>query len=211
VARLVWGAPGARFYEAGVDRGVLYVDGLGVAWNGLTAVKESSSGGDPTPFYLEGIKYANIAAAEEFEATIEAYSSPREFGPCDGTVGIQNGLFITQQKRKKFGLCYRTKRGNDVKGLEYGYRLHLVYNALSGPTDRDNATLSNSTDVNSLSWAITTTPPVVSGFKPSAHMVIDSTLTPAATLSAVEDILYGTDAIAPRLPSQEELIALFSA
>jgi len=211
MSRIIWGAAGERVYEAGVDRGVLYVGGIGVAWNGLTAVKQSSSGGDPSPYYLDGVKYANVAGSEEFEATIEAYSSPQEFGQCDGTVGIQNGLFITQQKRKSFGLCYRVKLGNDVKGLEYGYALHLVYNALSAPTDRDNSTISDSVDVNKLSWALTTTPPVVAGYRPSAHMVIDSTKTPAAKLSAVEDILYGTDSAAPRLPSQEELIALFSA
>lgn len=209
MARVIWGESGNRFYEAGVDRGVLYVDNIGVAWNGLTSVKESSSGGDPSPYYLDGVKYANIAASEEFEATIEAYSAPREFGQCDGTTSIQNGLFITQQKRKKFGFCYRTKRGNDTSGLEYGYKLHLVYNALAAPTDRENTTISASVDVNPLSWAVTTTPPVVSGYKPSAHMVIDSTQTTTARLKTVEDILYGTDAAAPRLPSQEELIVLF--
>lgn len=211
MAALVWGAVDQRFYEAGTDRGVLYVNNIGVAWNGLTSVKEAPSGGEAQPFYLDGIKYQNIAAAEEYEATIEALSSPAEFAQCDGTTAIRNGLFITQQPRKAFGFCYRTKVGDAIDGIDHAYKLHLVYNALAAPTDRDNATISSSVSVNTYSWSITTTPPRVAGYKPSAHMVIDSRKTPGGILAQVEGILYGTDNNAPRLPTQEELIILFSA
>jgi hypothetical protein len=210
VARLNWSVIGERYYETGIDQGVLYVGEDGIAWPGLISVTESPSGGDPKPFYLDGIKYLNISAAEEFEATINAFFAPTEFNACDGTVSIHNGLFATQQPRKPFGLSYRTRVGNDIDGADYAYKIHLVYNALSAPTDRDNSTLSNSIDPSKYSWAITTTPPMGSGVKPTAHFVIDSRFTDSTLLASVEDILYGNEIGSSRLPSATELIDLFN-
>lgn len=209
--RLSWSATGERFYETGVDRGVLYVGtNPGVAWTGLTSVSESPSGGEPKAYYIDGIKYLNLSSAEEFEATVNAFNSPPEFGPCDGTVSIQNGLFVTQQPRKPFGLSYRTKVGNDIDGSDHAYKIHLVYNALAAPSERSNNTLGDSTEPNDLSWSITTRPPVVTGFKPTAHFLIDSRLTPQDILIEIEDILYGSDANSSRLPSAQELTDMFT-
>lgn len=208
--KLDWGGSGQRLYETGVDRGVLYINGLGIAWNGLTGVNQASSGGTPTPYYLDGIKYLNVISAEDFEATIQALNSPPEFAACDGTMAIQNGLFITQQKRKVFSFSYRTMLGNDVKATDYGYKLHLVYNALASPTAYSNASMGDSTTPNALSWAITTTPPRIPGYKPTAHLVVDSTKTPATILAMLENVLYGTELESPRIPSIDELFTLFS-
>lgn len=211
MARLNWSAVGERFYETGVDRGVLYVGDIpGVAWTGLTSVSESPTGGEAKPYYIDGIKYLNLSSAEEFEATIEAFASPPEFGPCDGTASIQNGLFVTQQPRKSFGLSYRTKIGNDVDGSDYGYKIHLVYNALAAPSGRSNNTMGDSTDPIGLSWAITTLPPAITGYKPTAHFVIDSRTTAPFRLSSIEEILYGSESGSPRLPSAQDLTSLFS-
>lgn len=209
--RLTWSAVGERFYETGVDRGVLYVNGIyGVAWTGLTSVAESPSGGEARPYYIDGVKFLNISSAEEFEATINAFYRPLEFGPCDGTASIQNGLFVTQQPRKSFGLSYRTKLGNDVDGSDHAYKIHLVYNALAAPSERSNNTLGDSADPSVFSWAITTLPPSITGFKPTAHLVIDSRSTDPSVLSNVEDILYGNEANTAHLPSPDELIAIFN-
>lgn len=208
---LSWGDLGQRFYETGVDRGVLYVgSNAGVAWSGLISVEESPTGGSPLPYYFDGYKYLNIATAEEFEATINAFSSPPEFDLCDGTGMIHSGLFVTQQPRKPFNFSYRTKIGNDVDGLDLGYKIHLVYNALSGPTSRANGTLNDSTSAMTLSWSITTAPPPLLGFRPSAHLVLDSRTTADALMSEIEDILYGTETSSPRMPSPQELSDLFT-
>lgn len=209
--RLTWSAVGERYYETGVDRGVLYVGNqLGVAWTGLISVSESPSGGEARPYYIDGVKFLNISSAEEYEATVNAFSSPPEFGPCDGTISIKNGLFVTQQPRKSFGLSYRTKLGNDIDGSDHAYKIHLVYNALAAPAQRDNNSLGDSVDPNTLSWSITTLPPSITGYKPTAHLVVDSRYTTSAVLTNVEDILYGTDANSARLPNPDELIAIFN-
>jgi hypothetical protein len=209
--RLVWGAVGERYFETGVDRGVLYVGSdPGVAWNGLISVSESPSGGDPKPYYLDGIKYLNIAAAEEFEATLDAFSAPREFGPCDGMASIQNGLIATQQPRKSFGLSYRTLIGNDLDGAEHGYRIHLVYNALAEPSQRSHKTYGDQLDVADFSWSITTLPPSITGYKPTAHLIVDSTLADPDVLISVENILYGDNSHSARMPAPDELTALFA-
>jgi len=211
MTKLLWGKIGERYFESGVDRGVLYVNGLGVAWNGLKSIQESSQGGGPKPFYLDGIKYLNISETEEFEATIEAFSAPAEFGVCDGAKTLYAGLTATQQPRKPFSLSYRTKVGNDISGLDLGYKIHLVYGALAGPSSRDRTSLGGSTDPISLSWSITTTPPVMSGIRPTAHLVIDSRTTPKGLLKYIEDILYGTSLSEPRMPLVTELLTLFSS
>lgn len=211
--RLTWGAVGERVFEAGVDHGVLYVDGAdGVAWNGLTSVSESSSGAELSEYYVDGIKYLQLLAAEEFVATIEAYTYPDEFAQCDGTRPVGHGLFMTQQPRKEFGLSYRTKVGNDVDGIDLGYKIHLVYNALAAPTARPNNTITESVDPFNFSWTISTKPPTFVGYKPTAHMVIDSRDTPSDLLAQIEDILYGSaDSDPARLPSVAELIFLFNS
>lgn len=211
MARLTWGAFGERFFEVGVDRGVLYLTGqAGVPWNGLTAVSESPSGGDARPFYLEGQKYLNFSASEEFEATIQAFGAPAEFAVCDGTAMIMNGLFVTQQRRQSFGLSYRTRVGNDSNGVDHGYKLHLVYNALAAPSERGNATIGDSTDPISFSWAITTVPAGVAGFRPTAHYLVDSRQTHPTTLAYLEAILYGSDGENPRQPTASELKDIFA-
>lgn len=213
--RINWGTVGERYFEAGTDRGVLYLKAVGsvfppgIPWNGLISVSEAPTGGEPKPYYVDGFKYLNVASAEEFEATIEAFSAPDEFGQCDGTTSIMNGLFVTQQPRVVFGLSYRTKIGNDVDGVDHGYKIHLVYNALAAPSDRGNTTLSDSTSPMTLSWTISTTPVEVPGIKPTAHMVVDSRKTPPDLLTQLEDILYGGTFAPGRLIPQGELISLF--
>lgn len=207
--RLDWDIPGTRFYEAGVDRGVLYVEGQpGVVWNGLTSVNETPSGGESKPYYLDGVKYLNVSAPEEFEATITAFTYPTEFEVCDGSTQPRRGLFLTHQRRKSFGFSYRSMIGND-QSENLGYKLHIVYNALTSPTDRDHGTLKDQNDPDDFSWKITCKPPAMSGYKRTAHVVVDSRDTDATVLSAIEDILYGTDVDVARIPTFDELIAVY--
>lgn len=208
---LTWDAVGERVFETGIDHGVLYVDGAdGVAWNGLISVSESPSGGELSEYYIDGIKYLQLLSSEEFAATIEAYTYPDEFAQCDGTRPVGNGLFMTQQPRKQFGLSYRTKIGNDVNGVDLGYKIHLVYNVLAAPSARQSSSMTESVDPFNFSWSISTKPPTFVGYKPTAHMVIDSRDTPSDLLVQIEDILYGSVAPA-RLPSVAELIFLFNS
>lgn len=210
--RLTWDAIGERFYETGVDRGVLYVDATpGVAWTGLISVSESPSGGDPKPYYIDGIKYLNLSTAEEFEATVAAYSSPSAFGVCEGVKAIQNGLFVTHQPKKSFGLSYRTRVGNDLQGSEHGYKIHLVYNALAGSSQRNNNTIKDTVDPAALSWSITTLAPEITGYRRTAHLVIDSRYTDSDILADLEDIVYGNSSTSARLPAPDELIDIFSS
>lgn len=209
MSRLNWGTAGERFYEAGVDQGVLYVDGVGVPWHGLTGVQESPDGGSPKPYYLDGIKYLNVSTAEEFKASIEAYSAPREFDACDGTSSVANGLFVTQQPRKPFGLSYRTLVGNDTDGLDHGYKIHLVYNALAAPTNHQNKSLGETAEPSKLSWDISTTPGVVTGIRPTAHFIVDSRKTPNSLMAILEAVIYGAQGIAPRLPTPAEIVGMF--
>lgn len=209
--RLVWGARTERFYESGVDYGVLYTsDLLGFAWSGLISVTESPSGGEARPYYHDGVKYANIAAAEEFEATVTAFSSPPEFAECDGVVSVNNGLFATQQPRRPFHLSYRSRIGNEVEGPNHGYKIHIVYNALAAPSQRDHQTVNNSVDPTTFSWDITTLPPETTGYKRTSHFVVDSRYTPAEILTELMDILYGTEPEQARLPETDELLTIFA-
>lgn len=207
--KLDWNTPGSRLYEVGVDRGVLYVDGQpGVAWVGLTSVAERSSGGEAKAYYIDGVKYLNISAPEEFEATITAYIYPDLFGECDGTTQVRTGLFVTQQSRKSFGLSYRTKIGHELDP-DHGYKIHLIYNALAAPSERSRATIGDSADPNDFSWSVTTRPPAISGYNRTAHVVLDSRYVDPLILSAVEDVLYGTETLSPSLPSLSDLTTLF--
>ena len=211
MAKLVWDESGKRLYETGVEKGVLYVQGEngqyenGVAWNGLTAVTESPSGAEPTALYADDIKYLELFSAEEFGATIEAYTYPAEFEACDGSASLGTGVTIGQQDRKAFGLCYRTIVGNDVKGNENGYKLHLIYGAKAKPSEKAYATVNDSPEAVTFSWEVTTTPVNVAGFKPTASVTIDSTKIEAGKLKAIEDKLYGTQDQEPTLLSPDEI------
>jgi hypothetical protein len=209
MTRLNWGTPGERFFEAGVDRGVLYTGVTGVPWNGLISVTEAPDGGSAKPFYLDGVKYMNRTSNEEFKATISAFTYPHEFEQCDGTAYVADGLFATQQYRKSFGLCYRTKVGNDTAGPDLGYKIHLVYNATAEPTTRDNKTVGDSLDASIFTWDVSTVPVKTPGIKPTAHFVVDSTRTHPDVLAALEDILYGSADNIPTLPTQHDLVELF--
>lgn len=211
MTRLMWNAAGERTFEAGVDRGVLYIeDSDGVPWNGLVAVSESPAGGDVTSYYVDGIKYLNHVALEEFKATIEAYTYPEEFAQCDGTAPVSNGLFATHQPKKSFGLAYRTLVGNDAEGVDHAYKIHLVYNATAAPTERPNSTIGEEVEPANFGWEIITKPDEFTGFRPTAHFVIDSREVPEDLMELVELILYGSVDTEPRLPSSAELIFIFN-
>lgn len=225
MAKLVWDQPGKRFYETGTDRGVIYpiLDTIsdqtrpydkGVAWNGLTGVSESASGGEPSPMWADNIKYLNLVATEEANLTIEAYTYPEEFEQCDGSREIATGVSIGQQPRKQFGFSYRTLIGNDQKSNDYGYKIHLVYGCFASPSDKSYQTVNDSPEAITFSWSVSTTPVDVTGFKPTATLTIDSTKTDTAKLAALETILYGRDAgdnveaVDPRLPLPNEVMTL---
>lgn len=212
MTRINWDALGERYYENGVDRGVLYVDDAGYVWNGLVSVSEAPSGGGAQSYYLDGIKYLSLASAEEYEATINAFSAPSQFSVCDGVKSLYQGLYVSQQKRQPFGFSYRTMIGTDINE-DHGYKIHLVYNALAAPSNRTNNSFSDSPELSTLSWFISAVPPILSGeaFKPSAHFVVDSRFTPGEILAELEDILYGDVSADARFPSQAEVLGLFEA
>ena len=217
MSKLVWDSTGDRLYETGVKNGVLYpIDEVGtyskgVAWNGLTAVTESPSGAESNPLYADDIKYLALRSVEEFGRTIEAYMYPDEFAECDGSAELAAGVKIGQQKRKVFGLCYRTTLGNDVKGDDYGYKLHIVYGAVASPSERGYTTMNDSPEAITMSWEFTTTPVSVEGFRPTAHLEIDSTKANAEKLAGLEDILYGANESEARLPLPNEIATLMKA
>lgn len=211
MAALTWDETGKRFYETGVRKGVLYVQDNagtypnGVAWNGLTAVTESPSGADSNPLYADDIKYLDLRSAEEFGATIEAYTYPDEFAECDGTAELTDGVTIGQQARKSFGLCYRTVLGNDISNDAYGYKLHLIYGATAAPSEKGYQTVNDSPEAITFSWELTTTPVNVTGMKPTAIITIDSTKADPDKLAALEAILYGDENTTARLPLPDEV------
>lgn len=216
MTRVTWDAVGSRLYETGVDRGVLYKrnsSGLyttGYPWNGLYTVTESPSGAEATPQYADNIKYLNLLSVEEFGGTIEAFTYPDQFGECDGSASPETGLYVGQQTRKTFGLSYRTILGNDTQLNDHGYKLHLVYGALAAPSEKAFNTVNDSPEAITFSWEFTTTPVPVTGLKPTASMVIDSTKVNSGALATLEDFLYGTSGTDPSLPLPDAVIALFS-
>jgi len=197
MTRLTWDGTGKRYFETGVDKGVLYVmdaNGaypLGVPWNGLTAVTESPSGAEPSALYADNIKYLTLMSAEEFAATLEAYTYPEEFGECDGSAELHPGAIVSQQPRKKFGLVYRTKLGNDVGGQDLGYKLHLVYGCLASPSEKAYASINESPEAITFSWEIATTPTLVTGLQPTSLLIVDSITSTVNGLAALEDELFG--------------------
>lgn len=218
MAKLVWDQTGERLYETGVDRGVLYPIQTGgqytkgVAWNGLTAVTESPSGAEQTALYADNIKYLSLTSTEEFGATIEAYTYPKEFAECDGSASLATGVTIGQQARKTFGLCYRTVLGNDVDGNDHGYKLHLIYGATASPSEKGYSTVNDSPEAITFSWEVTTTPVNVTGFKPTASITIDSTKADPTCLANLEKALYGSDEPSgePKLPLPDEVKTLMT-
>lgn len=213
MSRIEWDKTGERLYETGVKMGVLYVQEagtypVGVPWNGLTAVTESPSGAEATPLYADDIKYLNLVSAEEFGATIEAYTYPDEFMECDGSAELTTGVYIGQQARKTFGLCYRTAVGNDIVNNDYGYKLHLIYGALAAPSEKAYATINDSPEAITFSWEVSTTPVNVTGHKPTASLTIDSTKVDAEKLALLEAELYGSEDKEPRMPLPDEVLAI---
>ena len=214
MAKLIWDKTGERLYETGVKNGVLYtVDGegkysKGVPWNGLTAVTESPSGAEATALYADDIKYLNLMSAEEFGCTIEAYTYPVEFEACNGEAELAPGVKIGQQKRATFGFSYRTAIGNDVDGSDYGYKIHIVYGCLASPSEKAYATINDSPEAITFSWEVTTTPVSVEGFKPTAHLEIDSTKIDAEKLALLEAKLYGSETEEATLPLPSEIAEL---
>lgn len=212
MSRVTWGNVGQRLFHAGVDRGMLYIGSyVAVPWTGLVSVSEAATGGDPQPYYLDGQKILNIAAAEEFEATITAFSSPLEFASCAGRMQVSPGLYATDQPKQTFGFSYRTLIGNDVMGTAFAYKVHVVYNALAQISDFSHGTLDESPSADSYSWVIDTVPVTVDGYRPTAHIVIDSRLNSSDILLQVENILYGDDDDDPRFPSAQELVTLLAS
>lgn len=216
MSKIVWDAVGEHTFETGVRNGVLYlkdVDGAyntGVAWNGLTSVSESPEGAEATDLYADDIKYLTLMSAENFKATIEAYTYPVEFEECDGSATIAKGVVIGQQSRKPFGLCYRTAIGNDTDGNEHGYKLHIVYGCQASPSEKQYSTINDSPEAITFSWEVNTTPVNVTGKKPTATLIIDSTKADKAKLTALEAILYGSESTEPRLPLPDEIATLMT-
>ena len=216
MGELVWDAVGKRYYETGISNGALYVQAqngtypLGVAWNGLISVSEKPSGAEPTPLYADNIKYLTLVGAEEFGATIEAYTYPDEFGECDGSYETSDGLFIGQQRRKPFGLVYKTLMGNDALGNALGYKLHVIYGALAAPSEKAYATINDSPEAITFSWEITTSPIEINGYQPAAALTIDSTKADPTKLAALETILFGAYLVDARLPLPDEIMTLLA-
>ena len=213
---LEWDKTGERYYETGVSKCALYVQGEGgaypegVAWNGISTVTESPSGAEASPIYADNIKYLNLLSTEEFAATIEAYTYPKEFEQCDGTAEIAAGVTIGQQTRKTFGLCYQTVIGNDTKNNEYGYKIHIIYGAMAAPSEKAYATINDNPEAITFSWEVSTTPVNVNGAKPTASLTIDSTKVKAEKLKELEDILYGSSTANARLPLPDEIATLLA-
>lgn len=220
MAKLVWDKTGEHLYETGVDHGVLYFPDQtgayknGVAWNGLISVSESPSGGEATGQYADNIKYLNLISAEEFGATIEAYTYPEEFEACNGNKELvdESGVYIGQQARSVFGFCYRTMIGNDTDGQDHGYKLHLVYGCQVSPSEKAYQTINDSPEALTFSWELSTTPINVTGKKPTALLVIDSTKVDSTKLAKIEAKLYGDESSTGAvLPTPDEIAGILSA
>lgn len=222
MATLVWDKVGERFYETGVDHVVLYkmLDEIpqgttnpydtGVAWNGVTSISESASGGEPSPLYADNIKYLNLISTETASLNIGAYTYPEEFEECDGTRSIRTGIYARQQPRKQFGLSYRTRVGNDQQADEYGFKLHLVYGCYASPSERAYNTVNESPEAIGFSWSVTTTPVELTGFKPTSILTIDSKKLTTNNLQKIEEKLYGTESTNPMLPLPNDILTLIA-
>ena len=214
MARLIWDEVGQRFFETGVKNGVLYVqdnDGSyknGVVWNGLTAVTESPSGAEETPLYADDVKYLTLRSAEEFGATVEAYTYPEEFEQCDGSASIAEGITIGQQARRAFGLCYRTSVGNDIQGQNFSYKLHLIYGCTVAPSEKSYSTINDNPEAITFSWELSTVPVPVDGFSPTASLVIDASKVDEGKMQLLENALFGDDQNEAKLLLPNEIMEL---
>lgn len=214
MARLIWDEVGQRFFETGVKNGVLYVqdnDGTyknGVVWNGLTAVTESPSGAEETPLYADDVKYLTLRSAEEFGATVEAYTYPEEFEQCDGSASIAAGITIGQQARRAFGLCYRTSVGNDIQGQNFSYKLHLIYGCTVAPSEKSYSTINDNPEAITFSWELSTVPVPVDGFSPTASLVIDASKVDEGKMQLLENALFGDDQNEAKLLLPNEIMEL---
>ena len=217
MARLIWDEVGQRFFETGVKNGVLYVqdnDGSyknGVVWNGLTAVTESPSGAEETPLYADDVKYLTLRSAEEFGATVEAYTYPEEFEQCDGSASIATGVTIGQQARRAFGLCYRTSVGNDIQGQNFSYKLHLIYGCTVAPSEKSYSTINDNPEAITFSWELSTVPVPVDGFKPTASLVIDASKVDEGKMQQLEDALFGDESNEAKLLLPNEIMEMLKA
>lgn len=220
MSRITWDDTGKRLYETGTRQGVVYPVitegaqagdyGIGAAWNGLTAVNETPSGAEETALHANDHKYLSMYSQEDMGGTIEAYTYPDEFAECDGSKEVVPGVTIAQQNRKRFGLSYRTTIGNDVKGNDYGYKLHLVYGAMASPSEKSYETINDDPSAITFSWDFTTVPVYAGeGNKETSLIVIDSTKVDATKLAALETILYGSEEADPRLPLPVEVYSIF--
>lgn len=212
MARLTWSEPGNRLFEAGIDRAVLYVEGgTGVAWTGLISVQDNRSGGQTKPRFLDGVKVSNHSSLEQYEGTIEAFAYPEAFAVCDGTATLQNGLRAYRQRRRPFSMTYRTRVGNDLKGIDYAYKIHILYNLSAEPTDRGYDTLGEDVEPLVFSWDVNARPEMVEGLAPTAYFGFDSRDVPSELLETIENMLYGDSTQDPSLPSAGELFFLFDS
>lgn len=217
MARLIWDEVGQRFFETGVKNGVLYVqdnDGSyknGVVWNGLTAVTESPSGAEETPLYADDVKYLTLRSAEEFGATVEAYTYPEEFEQCDGSAAIAAGVTIGQQARRAFGLCYRTSVGNDIQGQNFSYKLHLIYGCTVAPSEKSYSTINDNPEAITFSWELSTVPVPVDGFSPTASLVIDASKVDEGKMQLLEDALFGDESNEAKLLLPNEIMEILNA
>ena len=213
--RLIWDAIGEKFYEMGTKMGVLYPMSdtgtyeEGVAWNGLTAVTESPSGAEETKLYADDIKYASLRSAEEFTYTIEAFTYPPEWEPCDGSASVATGVSISQQKRKGFGFSWVTTVGNDISD-DAGQKIHVAWNSTAAPSEKSYASINDSPDAITFSWECTTSPVNDTGHRPTSHMEINCTKLKEKTIKAVQDKLWGSESTNATLPSPDELIQLIT-
>lgn len=210
MTQLSWGNPGERRYEAGTDRGVLYTDEA-VPWNGLISVNHGSEGGDVVPYYMDGEKYRNRVTREEFVASLEAFTYPDEFEECDGTAFLEGVFGVSQQVRREFGLSYRTRIGNDTEGMNHGYKIHLVYNALATPSQKAFNSLSDTPEPSNFTWDLTARPIPIPGLATSAHIVINTTRLDPYIVGLIEDELYGTALTDGSLITPQRLIALYTS
>lgn len=215
---LEWDNVGERFYETGVDKGVLYLldetkkYSKGVAWNGIKSVNESRTGGEETPLYADNIKYASLYSVEKYGATLAAYMYPDEFAECDGSAELTEGVYLGQQARRTFGLCYRTLVGNDTPTeADDSYKLHLVYGCMAAPSEKNHETVNESPAAMDMSWTITTVPVKVAGFKPTSAIEIDSRKVKPESMKKLEDILYGSETADARLPMPDEIKQILTA
>lgn len=220
--RNTWDQTGKKQYETGVEKGVLYLYDANaedstkaytdaVVWNGLISVSESPSGAEETALYADDKKYLSLRSKEEFGATIEAYTYPEEFEACDGSASIAKGVVIGQQARKTFGMSYVTMVGNDVNP-DAGYKIHILYGCTASPSEKAYQTINDSPEAITFSWEISTVPVDVAGdFKATANVVIDSTKVEQAKLTALEDVLYGTESEDAHLPLPAEIMSIMGA